>query len=142
MHAFVVKRVADGATATLYEMTEASANVIGAGLRWSPTGDQILQGYKDGSGIFMLHADTPGLKTWAIQRTTYKTKSSTYTDAPDLPLWRNDSQVFAFSLERTIIPTKGTTTMEHYPSVTTGGWPSTNLTTSRPGRVHPIGWTP
>jgi hypothetical protein len=139
---FVVKRLSDGAAVTLYETPYANSHLIGAGLRWSPTSDQILQPYSDGSGIFMLHADTPGLKTWAIQRTTYKTKTGTNTDAPDFPFWRPDGQAYAFALERTVQPTRGTATSEHYPSVTTGGWPSLNLTTTRPSKVHPIGWTP
>jgi hypothetical protein len=41
-----------------------------------------------------------------------------------------------------IVPAKGAMTNEHYPSVTSGGWPSVNLTTTRPGMVLPLGWMP
>lgn len=143
MHAYVALRVADKATVTLHETTDATANVIGSGLQWNPVNDQILQAYRDGSGIFMLHADTPGLKTWALQRTTYKTKGVTVTDAIGYHCrWRNDGQGFAFGLDRTRVSTAGTTTYEYYPSVTSGGWPSRNLSTTRPGWVIPLGWTP
>lgn len=142
MTGYFVKRLSDGATVLLYETPYATSQSLGIGLRWNPTSDQILQPYKDGSGIFMLHADTPGLKTWALQRRTYKNKTTVYTDSPDRPLWRFDGQAFAFALERTVQPNGGTATNEHYPSVTSGGWPSMNLTTTRPAKVYPIGWTP
>jgi hypothetical protein len=142
VESFYVKRMSDGATTLLYQTPLVGSNLPGTGLEWSPTSDQILQYINDGSGIFVLYANSPGRKTWLIQSRSYISKNTIVTDQPSWGLWRNNGQGYAFALTRNIVPLRGTATTEFYPSVTAGGWPSTNLTASQPTYVLPIGWTP
>ena len=88
IHSFYVKRMSDGATTLLYQTPLVGSNLPGTGLEWSPTSDQILQHTSDGSGIFVLYADSPGRKTWTIQSRSYISKNTIVTDQPTWGLWR------------------------------------------------------
>ena len=108
IHSFYVKRMSDGATTLLYQTPLVGSNLPGTGLEWSPTSHQILQHTSDGSGIFVLYADSPGRKKehgpFRVGRTSPRIPSSPINSTRRFV---NNGQGYAFALTREIVPSRG-----------------------------------